>query len=81
MRDMRKKLDKIDRKLIKLLKKRFAVCKKIGKYKKKNGLPVQDLKREKQIMNNRAKKSGLSKDFVQKLFKLIFKESKKVQKK
>lgn len=78
--NLRKKINKLDSKLIKILEKRFAVCKKIGKYKSKRGILILDKKREKEIIKNLCKKTNFSRDFVKKLFCLILGESKKLQK-
>ena len=75
----RKEIDKIDNKIILLLKKRLESARKIGAYKKKNGLKIVDKKREKEILLDRIKKSKLSKDFTKKLFSVIIKESREVQ--
>lgn len=76
----RRKLNKTDNKICSLLEKRFKIVEKIRQYKKENNLPIEDKKREKEIIDNKCKKTRLSKDFTKKLFKLIFKESKKIQK-
>ena len=79
LEDYRTKIDKIDRKIISLLEKRFKVVEGIKKYKAKNNLPVEDKKREQKIINSKAKNSSLSKDFITKFFTIIFSESKKIQ--
>ena len=43
----RNKIDKVDNKIIKLLVKRRILVKKIGAYKKINGIKIFDKKREK----------------------------------
>ena len=48
---LRGEINKLDNKLINLLKKRFEISKKVGKYKLKKGLAVEDKKREKEIFN------------------------------
>jgi len=77
----REGINKIDTKLLSLLKKRFKICKRIGEYKKQNNLPIEDLKREKQIIKSKIKSSNLSEKFTKELFKIIFKESKSIQSK
>ena len=76
---LRKELDEIDRRLGGLLIKRFQICRKIGEHKKENGLAIEDLDREKQIIDNKIKEFNLPKEFVKELFLLIFKYSKKMQ--
>ena len=46
----RKKIDKIDSKLIKLLEKRLFIVNKIKEIKKRNKLQLQDIKREREIL-------------------------------
>lgn len=75
----REEINEIDAKTLALLEKRFVVCKKIGAYKKKNGLAIEDLEREKQVIKNRINKNSLSSNFITKLFQLIFEESKGLQ--
>ncbi len=75
----RKKIDKIDNKIMKLLEKRLESARKIGKYKKKHGIKIIDRKREKEILLDRVKKSKLSKDFTKRLFSVIIHESRRVQ--
>lgn len=43
---IRKKIDKVDNQLIKLLEERFKYIIEIGNYKKNNHISVEDLKRE-----------------------------------
>ena len=75
----RKEIDKIDNRIMKLVEKRLDSARKIGIYKKKHGLKIIDKKREKEVLQDRIKKSKLSKDFTKKLFSVIIKESRRVQ--
>lgn len=75
----RKQINKIDQKIINLLKKRFEISKKIGIYKKAHGLPIQDKKREREILKKYSLTKGIDKNFIIKIFKLITSESKSVQ--
>jgi len=80
----RTEIDEIDTKIVELLAKRLEICKKLGKYKKKNNVPIQNKEREKQIIKDRAKKLkelGFDDEkFVQDLFELIMKKAREVQK-
>jgi chorismate mutase len=76
----RKEIDRIDGKMIKLFEKRFEISREIGEIKRENGFEVEDRQREKEIIENRARNSRLSKEFITNLFDLIFKESKTIQK-
>ena len=80
----RTEIDETDTKIVELLAKRLEICKKLGKYKKKNNVPIQNKEREKQIIKDRAKKLkelGFDDEkFVQDLFELIMKKAREVQK-
>ncbi|VVB78307.1 Chorismate mutase [uncultured archaeon] len=76
----RKEIDKIDKKIMKLIETRLYHARKLGEYKKKNGIPIIDKKREKEIIRDRVSKSKLSKEFTSKLFLLMINESRRVQK-
>ncbi len=76
----RKRIDKIDKKILSLLEERVKVSKDIGKYKRKNKIKIEDLKREKEIVEELGGKTNLDKKFIQRIYKTIFKFSKKIQK-
>ncbi|MDR2700285.1 MAG: chorismate mutase [Nitrososphaerota archaeon] len=48
---LRKRIDEIDRQILKDLSDRVAVCRKIGEYKKQQSLPVWDQIREQEVYN------------------------------
>lgn len=81
---VRKEIDSIDAEILKLLAKRLEICKRLGEYKKKNHLPIQNKEREKEIIRDRARKLkelGFDhENFAQELFELIMKKSREVQK-
>ena len=95
MQQIRKQIDGIDKELIKLLSKRMKLAIKLGKFKKKEGLPILDKKREEEMLKKlaasplrhgaqawrekQAKKQGLDIKFINKLYKEIFKESRRMQ--
>lgn len=45
-------INNIDKEIVHLLEKRFNVVMEIGKYKKKNNIPVYDEEREKIVIKN-----------------------------
>ncbi|MDA3815323.1 MAG: prephenate dehydrogenase/arogenate dehydrogenase family protein [Patescibacteria group bacterium] len=73
-------INSIDQKIFWLFKKRFKVSEKIGKFKKKDGLPIKDRKREDDLIQKRASESKLEKSFIEKMYKIIFNQSIKLQK-
>ncbi len=49
LKQLRKKIDAVDDKILLLLSKRVQICEAIGSAKKTHGLPVQDKAREQQV--------------------------------
>lgn len=77
---LRKKLNKTDEKLVKVLAERFSITEEVGNYKKKNNIKPIDKKREAKVFKTKralAKKLGVNPDLVEKLFKEIIKEVRK----
>lgn len=75
----RKIIDKLDSMIIKLLNNRLQIAQDIVNLKRKYGLPVTSLLREKQIINKLqkiSKNKNLRKD-IPKIYKIIFRLSKK----
>lgn len=84
MKNLRKQIDEIDKKIITLLAERMDVVKKIGQFKKESEKPVYDKKREEEMrsqLKELAKQNGLSSEFVNHLYTHIFIESANIQKK
>ena len=65
LKPIRDEIDKIDEQLIELFKKRMECSKKVAEYKVERGIPVLNEQREKEILEDVAKKSG--KTFVKKI--------------
>lgn len=83
LKDFRKNIDKIDGEILKLLADRFNIVKKIGKYKKFNGVKIFDKERENQILNKikiESRKYKTNEKYIEKIFKSIIKNSKEIQK-
>ncbi|MEM3833422.1 MAG: chorismate mutase [Thermoprotei archaeon] len=59
---IRKQIDTIDDEIIRLLNKRMQLCKEIGELKKRMNMPIEDCKREIEVLQ----KAGI--------YKLVFKE-------
>lgn len=75
----REQIDKIDKEIIDLLEERMEVSKEIGRIKEENDLEVVDPKREKEIIRSRQRWTRLDNRFIEKLYELIFEESRKQQ--
>lgn len=81
--DLRKKINRLDKEIIKLISERSKVSKKIGIYKRKMNLDVIDKDREKWLAEYRGKisvKYSEDPSFIEKIFSILIKRSKKVQK-
>jgi len=86
LRDRRRKIDFIDRKLLSLLNQRLRIALEIGKIKKRMGEKIYDPKREKEVLERlrlrlRSKDKGLleEKD-LEKIFATIIKVCRQSQK-
>jgi len=82
MDKIRNKIQKTDQKIIRLVGKRMKLAKKIGILKKEAGIQIWDKAREKELREmyrTEATKDGLSGDFTDKLFDVIFDESRRIQ--
>ncbi len=82
MINIRKRIDKIDKKLIRLFIKRFNYVKKVGNIKKQNKLPIKDSDREDSIIKNIEKiaKNNFT-NYIIEIYRTIFKVSKELEKK
>lgn len=83
LKRLRIKIDQIDRKIIGLISQRLTVAKEIKEIKKKDKIPVTDRKREADVMANvrsYSASNNLNGKLTEKIFQLIIKESKRIQK-
>ncbi len=82
--ELRENINKLDTDILQIMSDRMLVAKKIGEYKKDNGVTVLQVARWDEILNSRISAGqmlGLEKEFVTKLYSLIHKESIDVQNK
>ena len=49
IKQLRKRIDEVDKQILRSLSKRMEICKSIGSVKKKHGIPLQDLPRENDV--------------------------------
>jgi len=76
--ELRSQIDEIDTQLIELLAKRMKICREVGEFKRKRGVPVYQTKRYGEMMDKReinGQLNGLRKDFITHIFSLIHEES------
>ena len=57
LKDYREQLDKLDDEMVRLFTQRMELCAKIADYKKKNGLPVLDVRREREKLMDISEKT------------------------
>jgi chorismate mutase len=81
---IRKKLDRIDTQIVTLLAKRQSHMREVGEYKRAMRLPYHQPQREKEILEVKgklAKAVGVDKALIEKIFKLVFKNARELQRK
>jgi len=79
---LRTEIDKLDWELLDILSRRMEIVKEIGVYKKENNITILQIKRWREIIENRlmnGKNLGLEKAFLQKLLEIVHDESIRVQ--
>ncbi len=75
---LRSEIDKIDAELIDILSRRMGIIDEIGTYKSQNNITILQLKRWRQIVDDRLSsglESGLRENFLQKLLEIVHVES------
>lgn len=79
--NLRKEIDKYDREILDLLKKRQDTAKSIGLYKKENNIIVYDPTREKEIIKEikLLATENLNQEMIENIFKEILLASKILQ--
>jgi chorismate mutase len=80
--EFRKKIEEIDLKLSKLLKKRFNYAKEIGNIKAEKALPVKQKDREEHLLKKVSEICGDDincKHYLVSIFKKIYRESRRTQ--
>ena len=76
---LRRELDDIDRQLVSLFAQRQEISHRVGEYKKSQGLPVQDKKREAEVISSRAAMAPEHAQEVKALYEEILRLSREVQ--
>ena len=77
----RQEIIELDKKIARLLEKRFEFVMKIGDYKREKNMPIQDLKRDEIVMKNATDslKNDTYKKEIEKVFQNIIIISKSIQ--
>lgn len=79
---LRAMIDAIDRDLLRMLARRYALVGEIAQYKRGHHLPIRDFQREREILDDRrdlATPLGLSPQLVESMFRLILWASRDLQ--
>lgn len=79
--EIRNEIDKIDETILAKIIERNNLAKQVGEYKIAHDLPIYDVKREQQIMQNIEAKFPENFEELQRIYELIFNYSKKEQEK
>jgi len=77
--DIRAQIDGIDDQITALLIKRMDCSKQVAAIKKAQGLPIQNIAREDEIMRKATKKSGEYAPYISGIYRDILKVSRKLQ--
>ncbi len=83
LEELREQIEEADACIIETLAKRQELSKQIGALKSKEGKKIMDRSREKQLFeyyDHLSKQYHLQEDFINRLFKIIISNSRKVQK-
>lgn len=80
--EYRKQIDSIDKELIELFEKRMNIAIKVGKYKRKNNLPIFNGKREEEVVEKNVRNLNNSNysDITRRFFENIMELSRSLQK-
>ena len=80
---LRKELDTIDKRILLLLEKRMDVIRRVGQIKSELDIPIEDIKREKEIIKKLTDHSHkkLSEKQLLRIFQAVFQSSKSEQNK
>jgi len=70
IKELRGRIDEIDREIVGLIEERVKTAKEIGEVKRRNGIDIEDSEREAEIMEN-VTCSSLDKKFTECVFRKI----------
>jgi chorismate mutase/prephenate dehydratase len=78
---LRKRIDRLDRQLLRLLSERAALALRVGQLKRRDYLPLFDRRRETAVMRQvmRANRGPLSRASLQKIFREILRQNRSLE--
>ena len=80
--ELRKKIDEVDSRIVRLIAERIKIAEEIGEVKKKLGKQIEDLNREQVVLDNVkeiAGQQGLSPDDIESIYRQIIAASKNME--
>lgn len=80
--ELRKKIDKTDDKIVRLIAERIRISEEIGEEKKRQGRQIGDTERERKVLENIrriARDEKISQENIESIYRQIMVASKKVQ--
>ena len=77
--NLRREIDKIDKKILGLIEERVKIAEEIGIVKSEQDIGVSDIGREQSVLENICKTTDLDKNFTKNLFKDIINYCKSLQ--
>ncbi|HEV2297764.1 MAG TPA: chorismate mutase [Candidatus Acidoferrales bacterium] len=81
MEDWRRRIDEIDRELIKLLNERSQCALEIGELKRRHSIPIYQPEREREVLENAERANGgpLADTAIRRLFERILDEARSLE--
>lgn len=77
--ELRSELDEIDSDIAELLQERYDVCLQIAREKRRNGVPLENLSREEEIIDQQTAKCPEYKAEAESVFRSVIEGSKRIQ--
>jgi len=77
MKAYRDRIDKLDDIILSALEERFSIAEEVGVWKKRQGLPLQDVKREEEIYDRIS--AYRHSDVLKKVYATVLAESRRLQ--
>jgi len=80
--ELRKKIDEVDSRIVRLIAERIKIAEEIGEVKKKLGKQIEDLNREQVVLDNVkeiAGQQGLNPDDIESIYRQIIAASKNME--
>jgi chorismate mutase-like protein len=83
LESLRKEIDQIDQQILELIAKRLEIVNEIGRIKKQTDKQVRNPQREQELLDKltkKAEKFGISREIVERIWKIFFEIAYKLEK-